>query len=64
VESPELYDLVKDRGETTNVAGQKPRIVRQLEAEAEKARADLGDALTRRSGTGVREPGRLPDPAH
>ena len=58
VESPELYDLVNDRGETINVAGQKPRIVQQLEAEAEKARAELGDALTKRSGSGTREPGR------
>jgi hypothetical protein len=33
--------------------------VKQLEAEAEKARADLGDGLTKRPGSGRREPGRL-----
>jgi arylsulfatase len=58
----ELFDLVNDVGETTDVAAQHPEIVRQLEAEAEKARAELGDALTQRPGTGRREPGRLPAP--
>jgi len=33
--------------------------VKQLEAEAEKARADLGDGLTKSKGTGQRETGRL-----
>jgi len=34
--------------------------VKKLMGYAEEARADLGDALTKRTGTGVREPGRLP----
>jgi len=55
----ELYDLVHDIGETTDVSAQHPEIVQHLEEEAEKARADLGDALTKRPGTGHREPGRL-----
>ena len=55
----ELYDLANDIGETTDVASKHPEIVKQFEAEAEKARADLGDSLTNRPGSGLREPGRL-----
>ncbi len=55
----ELYDLEGDVGETTNVVGQHPEIVKRLEALAERCRADLGDSLTNRIGKGVREPGRL-----
>ena len=57
-----LYDLVHDIGEITDVSAQHPDIVKRLEAEAEKARADLGDALTNRPGPGHREPGRLAPP--
>ncbi len=56
----ELYDLAADMSETKNVAGQHPEIVARLEAFAEKARADLGDKLTKRTGSGTREPGRVP----
>ena len=59
IERAALYDLVHDLGETTDVSGPNPEIVRQLVAAAEKARADLGDALTNRPGSGRREPGRL-----
>ena len=59
IEQAELYDLANDNSETTNVAAQRPDIVKRLEAEAEKARAELGDSLTKRQGTGVREPGRV-----
>jgi arylsulfatase len=62
IEKAQLYDLVNDIGETTDVAAQRPEIVQQLEAEAEKARADLGDRLTDRTGTGHREPGRVSRP--
>ena len=58
-ETAELYDMTNDIGETTDVAPKHPEIVKQLEAEAEKARADLGDALTQHSGAGRREPGHL-----
>ena len=61
IETAELYDLVHDLGETTDVAAQHPEIVKQLEAEAEKSRAELGDSLTKRTGTGLREPTRLND---
>ena len=59
IETAELYDLVHDIGESTDVSAQHPEIVKWLEAEAEKARADLGDELTKRSGFGRREPGQL-----
>ena len=54
-----LYDLVNDVGETTDVSSKHPEVVKQLNAEAEKARADLGDALRKRPGSGQREPGRV-----
>jgi arylsulfatase len=54
-----LYDLRTDPGETQDLSAGHPEIVRRLSAFAEKARADLGDALTGRKGTGVRPPGRL-----
>ncbi|MCX6890993.1 MAG: sulfatase [Verrucomicrobia bacterium] len=58
IESAGLYDLANDVSETTDVAAQHPKMVKQLEAEAEKARAELGDSITKREGKGVREPGR------
>jgi len=61
IEKEELYDLVHDIGETTDVSAQHSEMVRQLEAEAEKARAELGDDLNKRTGSGCREPGRLAD---
>ena len=59
IEKEELYDLVNDISETTDVSAQHPEIVKQLEAGAEKARAELGDTLTKRIGSSNREPGRL-----
>lgn len=59
LEQAELYDLVRDVSEKTDVAALHPEVVKQLEAEAEKAREELGDALTKRTGHGPREPGRL-----
>lgn len=55
----ELYDLIADLGQTNDVAALHPEIVSQLIAEAEEARTDLGDSLTKNPGTGRREPGRL-----
>ncbi len=55
-----LYDLVADIGEATDVAAAHADVVARLLALAEKARADLGDSLTKRTGRGVREPGRAP----
>jgi arylsulfatase A-like enzyme len=58
-----LYDLVTDAAETTDVASAHPDVVARLQAVAEKAREDLGDSLTKRTGRGVREPGRAMAPA-
>ena len=59
VETAELYDLVSDIGEETDVAARYPDVVKRLEAIVEAARADLGDALTKREPTGARAPGRF-----
>ena len=55
----ELFNLSTDPHETKDVAKQYPKVVEQLQAIAEKARADLGDSLTKRKGNGVRPPGQL-----
>ena len=55
-----LFDLEADIGETTNVAEKYPDVVARLLTYAEAARAELGDSATKRIGSGVREPGRLP----
>jgi arylsulfatase A len=55
----ELFDLKNDVGESKNVADANPQIVKRLQTLGERARADLGDKLTRRKGSGLREPGRL-----
>jgi len=62
VEQTELYDLHNDIGETRNVAAQHPDIVKRLEAFVQGTRAELGDALTQRKGSGTREPGRIVNP--
>ncbi len=54
-----LHDLVTDPGERKNVAADHPNLVRDLQALAESARAELGDALTGRKGRGERAPSRL-----
>jgi arylsulfatase len=59
IEKPELYELSKEMTEEHNLADKYPGVVRTLEAEAEKAREELGDALTKRTGKGSREAGRL-----
>lgn len=42
LDSPELYDLREDPGETEDVAARHPDVVGRLLAEAERARAELG----------------------
>ncbi|MDB6149298.1 MAG: hypothetical protein JWQ44_746 [Chthoniobacter sp.] len=59
ITEPELYDLSSDREEKTNVAARNQDVVARLLTLAEKARAELGDSLTGRTGSAVREPGRL-----
>jgi arylsulfatase A len=60
LEHAELYDLENDISEAGDVASANPETVKRLEAVAEQAREDLGDALTKREGSGRREPGRVP----
>jgi len=55
----ELYDLRIDISEQQNVIDLHPDVVKRLEVLAEKAREDLGDALTGRKGKNRRAPGRL-----
>ena len=57
--APALYDLNADVGEANDVAAAHPDVVKRLQAFAEKCRDDLGDALTKRTGKGNREPGRV-----
>jgi arylsulfatase A-like enzyme len=56
----ELYDLGADPLEKADVADKHPEVVAKLTALADKARADLGDALTKQAGAGQREPGHAP----
>lgn len=53
-----LYDLEADPGETRNRALDQPAILKQLLAEVEAARVELGDSLTQREGRANRAPGR------
>ncbi|MCF6287576.1 MAG: sulfatase, partial [Candidatus Hydrogenedentes bacterium] len=53
-ETPLLFNLLKDRGETNDVAAEHPDVVRRLQGLAETARPDLGDAVTGQVGSGVR----------
>jgi arylsulfatase A len=59
IAAPELYDLKADVAESTDVAAQHPEVVSQLLALAEQARSELGDSLTKRTGSGQREPGKI-----
>lgn len=54
-----LYDLQSDVGETTDVASAHPDVVERLSQWAERAREDLGDALAKRTGSGVRAAGKV-----
>ncbi|HEV2211111.1 MAG TPA: sulfatase [Verrucomicrobiae bacterium] len=62
LKTAELYDLINDISETKDVSAAHPELVQQLQAEAEKARAELGDGLTKRKGAGTRQPGRVGQP--
>jgi arylsulfatase len=57
--APLLFDLRNDIGEKTDLAAANPEVVKQLLAFADKCRDELGDSLTKRTGKGAREPGRV-----
>jgi arylsulfatase A-like enzyme len=54
-----LFDLDADPAESNNVAGRHPDVVQRLSTVVERARADLGDSLTRRAGRNVRPAGTM-----
>jgi arylsulfatase A-like enzyme len=54
-----LYDLGKDPGETTNLASDFPEVVQNLKRLADRARDDLGDSALKKTGAGVRQPGKV-----
>ncbi len=54
-----LYDLRHDPGERYDVSKQYPELKNELEALAEKARADLGDDIQKRKGANVRAGGQF-----
>jgi arylsulfatase A-like enzyme len=54
-----LFDLGADPSETRDVKAEHPGEVARLQALAEEAREELGDALSGRKGRGEREPGSL-----
>ena len=56
---PELYDLRRDPGERYNVITQHPERVMKLMEIANQYREDLGDNLTRKKGSGRREPAHI-----
>jgi len=62
IEKAQLFNLTSDVGESKDVAAENPGVVKKLLEYAELAREDLGDALTKRTGRGLREPGRAAKP--
>lgn len=56
---PALYNLESDPSETTDVSADHPEVVAAAIRHVEAARAELGDSLTKREGSGRREPGRV-----
>ena len=55
---PALYDLKSDIGEQNDLSARYPKLVSKLQELAERARADLGDAVTGRPPTNQRPPGK------
>jgi arylsulfatase len=58
LEQAELYDLYTDISESQNMTEKNPDMVQKLQGYAEKMRAELGDAITKREGSGVRGAGK------
>jgi arylsulfatase A-like enzyme len=58
----ELYDLVNDPAESSNLAAENPDVVQELTSRLEAARLRLGDSLTGISGSECRPAGRVANP--
>jgi arylsulfatase len=59
ITEPELYHLGNDLGETTNLASQKPEVLKRLLELADQGRKELGDSLTKTQGSGIRPCGMI-----
>jgi arylsulfatase len=59
LEEMELYHIPTDPSEENNVIGENPQVVDKFLKLADKAREDLGDALTGNDGKNLRQPGRI-----
>lgn len=59
ITKPELYNLVENRSEQTNVYDEYPSMVAKFERLASDIRQDLGDQLMGLEGSGRRKPGRV-----
>jgi arylsulfatase A len=56
-----LFDLEEDVGEHTDVKDAHPDVVARLQALADGMRKELGDSALQKTGTEMRQPGRLTD---
>ena len=54
LEALALYNIEEDLAETNNLVDDQPEIVLKMQELAEKARADMGDALQDREGKNLR----------
>ena len=55
----ELYNLKDDPRELVNLYSENSDLAKKLESQGEKARNELGDKLTNRTGSGVRKIGMV-----
>ena len=55
----ELYNLKDDPRELVNLYSENSDLAKKLESQGEKARNELGDKLTNRTGSGVRKIGMI-----
>jgi arylsulfatase A-like enzyme len=59
LEKSMLFDLSKDSSESIDLSEEFPDILSKLQEFAEQARNEMGDQLTGRKGTKIREQGRI-----
>ncbi|MFW6189159.1 MAG: sulfatase [Planctomycetota bacterium] len=58
----QLYDLQADVGETTDLSGDLPDVVAEMEEALNRGREELGDEATGAEGRNLRPIGRVEDP--